>query len=334
MLANKAKKAIEASKVKISHSPFLALLALLAFLAFLPTGCGRSRTPTLLGPNSGVVSVTLACVMVDASRFPENKVWVGIEDQSATPQTDLAAGNFNLTEQGAPQVVQSVAKVSNAGTPLYAVLVVGQAASMSGTTGDGQTRLTVAKDAAKAFVNAMGTSDQAAVVLYADAATTRQDFTSNKALLIAAIDAASASGANVVYDAIGSAVDLLKSKSGRRVVMVITDAAESGSSTYQTPGAVSDLANTHGLSINTFAITTGTDSADTTSLKAIAEKSGGRYASDADGSLSTACQQAMTRLDNLVEIRFRSTVSVQSRVLKIYLNYGGFSVSRERSYSY
>ena len=310
-----------------------ALLACLAFLSVV-AGCGRSRTATLLGPSSGVVSVTLACVMVNASQFPENKVWVGIEDQSGNPQTDLAAGNFNLTEQGAPQVVQSVAKVSNAGTPLYTVLVVGQAASMSGTTGNGQTRLTVAKDAAKAFVNAMGVSDQAAVVLYGDVPTTRQDFTSNKTLLTTAIDAASASGSNAVYDAIGSAIEMLKTKSGRRVVVAFTDAAESGSATYQTPGAVADAANGQGLSVNTFAITTGTDSADATSLTTIAEKTGGKYSSDADGNLSTACQQAFTRVNNLVEIRFRSTVGVQSRALKVYFNYGGFSAVRERSYSY
>lgn len=298
-------------------------------------GCGKPRSALLTDPGSTVTSISGSCLIVENSRFPETKAWVYIEDQNQTPQTDFAVGNFNVSEEGVPEVVYQVNKLDNNANPLYAVIVLDQSGSMSGTVASGDSRMTVAKTAAKSFVSAMGALDQAAVILFDNNVVIQQSFTSDKTALNAAIDAATPTGSTAVYEATGTAIQALKSKTGRKVIVTLTDGSDNASTNYSTTESVYNAANEQGIPVFTFGITTGTGgSADPTALRVIAEKTGAKFFSDADGDLGTAFTRVMTQMNHLVEVQFRSLVGKKPRTMKIYLTYGFLTTSFERIYSF
>lgn len=304
------------------------------FLSFVILGCSKKSDPLLLGPSSGTTSVTARCTQVDNSRFPENRAFVIILDQNNNPITNFALGNFSVAENGKPEVVINVKAVNNAADPLSAVLVIDQSGSMEISIGGGKDRLDAAKEAAIAFVSALGASDQAEIILFSSTIEVKQSFTSDKNLLIDAINSATPTAATAAYDAIARGITDLVGRVGRKVVVGLTDGADNSSSSYATSDALVTYANSYGVPVYTVGIVSGGSDADPAALKNIADNTGGMYFSDSQGTLTQAFQQILTQINNQVQVEFKSLVGEKPRTLKVYLNYGSLTTNCTKIYSY
>ncbi len=149
------------------------------------------------------------------------------------------------------------------------------------------------QQAAQTFVDRMTPKDRAAVLSFDDGTAASaglqvahqwQDFTSDKALLSAAVERATFAGSGTpLYDAIGDAGTLLSASGGsNRSVLVLTDGDDNSSTSLTSPSAVIAAAAKTGVRV--YAV--GLDSTDTlnfTALEQIASRTGGLFqkASDA-----------------------------------------------------
>lgn len=147
------------------------------------------------------------------------------------------------------------------------------------------------RDAARAFVGRMTSSDQAAVASF-DTSTSPtspylairlwQSFTADKSLLNTAIDQATfASGRTNLWDAVYDGVGLLKAKNGNRVELVLTDGEDNSS--IKTSDEASNYATANGIKV--YMVGLGDPSSlDFTRMQNVAAATGGLFAAASDAS--------------------------------------------------
>ncbi|MFH1825107.1 MAG: VWA domain-containing protein [Candidatus Firestonebacteria bacterium] len=283
----------------------------------------KKSEPVLLGPGGSASSISTVCTQVENYYFPESKAFVSILDQGSVAVTDFALGNFSVAENGKPTIVTGVKRVNNLEEPLSTALVIDRSGSM------GTTVMEAAKDAAKTYVSAMASTDSAAVILYDDQIEVTQSWTSDKNVLISAIDTAVARGGTATYDAILRGVDELKKQRGRKVVLVLTDGDDNASSNSNADTIVK--VNKGGVCAFCIGVGGGVDM---TNLTAIANGTGGRSYEAQTSDLAALFQQVLYQLNNQVQINFRSRLGDNPRELTIYLNYGTLSTTFKKTYGF
>ena len=102
--------------------------------------------------------------------------------------------------------------------PLSTMLVMDVSGSM-----DKNGKIDGAKAAAKAYVDQMRPGDQAGVMVYNTKANYIQPLTTDHAALTSAIDGIKTGGDTAMYDALIAAEEALKSVSGRKAIIAVTD---------------------------------------------------------------------------------------------------------------
>lgn len=128
---------------------------------------------------------------------------------------NLEQADFIVTDNGRPQ---PIVFFSSDVQPLSVVLMIDRSATMTFSAG-------VVRDAAIEFVRQLLPGDRARIGSFSDQIRVNPaDFTGNQAELIDILRAeATSSGASPVWTAIDTAIDLLQPRSGRRVVLVLSD---------------------------------------------------------------------------------------------------------------
>jgi VWFA-related protein len=166
---------------------------------------------------------SLSVFDVDATSFPTVKAKFFAFDASGNPIPNLSPSDFEVKENGQTRNVVSVSCPPAKPTqPLSSVLVIDVSGSMSGTN------ITLAKEAARAWVEGLPLGkSECAITSFDDRNYLVQDFTTDRAKLLAGIAGLQAQG-GTNYDAAmlnPMAGGLLVSKNGKhkRVIVFLTD---------------------------------------------------------------------------------------------------------------
>ena len=193
------------------------LLILILVLFTLPAALvlTQDATPTPVFP--------LAITGVDATNLPEARITANVFDLFGQPLQGLDVGNFILTGELAEvaQIV-SVENITDDNLPFASVLVIDVSSSMSGLP------FQQAQEAARVFINSLRENDLVAIITFSNQAQLVQDYTIDKALLLATIDNLAFGGQTALYDAALTALDVAANAPvNRRAIIFLSDGAES-----------------------------------------------------------------------------------------------------------
>lgn len=164
---------------------------------------------------------------------------------------------------------------SGSGNPatLDIAFVVDVSGSMSSYS-----RLTTAQSALNSFLDVMSTDDRAALIRFADSATTMSNLTTDKNYIKSLVSSLYASGGTAIYNGFRNALDILTIPNetyGYKMIIILTDGADEPSTTYA--GYYASLVDTAvANNIVVYTIGAGT-SVNTSILTQIALNTGGAY---------------------------------------------------------
>jgi len=146
-------------------------------------------------------------------------IYATVADKGGRLVPDLAAGDFEVRDEGKPQ---TLSVFSNEVQPITVVVLLDRSGSMRGNTG------LVARGAA-AFIDALGPDDRARVGVFAERIEVRpEQFTSDHAALMELLDVDRPPvGPTPLWNAIDQAIGALRDQEGRRVVLVFSDGGNS-----------------------------------------------------------------------------------------------------------
>jgi Ca-activated chloride channel family protein len=133
----------------------------------------------------------------------------------------LSRDAFRVLDDGENRPLTSF---SEAGAPLELVLALDVSGSMADALGD-------VRDAARAFLQALGPQDQATVVAFNDRMYTLARREVDPATRLASLDRLGASGGTALYDVVAAALELLSRQPGRRALVLFSDGDDRNSDT-------------------------------------------------------------------------------------------------------
>jgi Ca-activated chloride channel family protein len=149
------------------------------------------------------------------SRVSVIEVYATVSDAHGEPIDGLAAPDFHVSEDGAPQTISTFF----AGEfPLSVVVALDRSFSMSGA------RLDLAKKAAREFIAALKPDDEVMVLAVgSETETIVPPVRARAAAAAGAIDAIQPWGTTPLYDVIASALEMPYTQTKRRALLVVSD---------------------------------------------------------------------------------------------------------------
>jgi VWFA-related protein len=187
-------------------SRVVAVLMLIMLLAF--------------GPAAGVAAQSdealVALIDVESQAFPQVTTSVAVSDASG-PLEGLTAADFRVVEEGNEVPADAITVESDTSQELRLALVLD--VSMRSDL------LSQVKQAAKGFVDSLGSPDKVALISFYEQVQVVQDFTNNKEVLKTAIDGLTAQGNysalnQAAFEAVTRASTLA---TGRKAVILLTN---------------------------------------------------------------------------------------------------------------
>jgi VWFA-related protein len=226
---------------------------------------GRGRNEAA----GAAATIRLNYQQIDAAAFPRIVSYLAVQNDSGATIGGLTKDNFLVFEDGTRELPIEVVEITDDSAGVTVALIIDRSGSMKGQP------LADAQNAAKLFVQLMAGKDQAALVSFSSKVTTDQGFTTDKALLSAAINALKSDGGTAIYDAVIHAADLIATVSGRRALILLTDGADKDSRATFTE-AFNKIAP---LSVPIFTIGLGPNvgSKEEGNLRQLADSTHGRY---------------------------------------------------------
>jgi Mg-chelatase subunit ChlD len=164
------------------------------------------------------------------ARFGVNVEGIRVDVQvtrRGRPVAGLRASDFELRDNG---VVQKIDSVTRDDIALDLFLVLDASASVAG-----EPRRALS-EAARMALEALATSDRVSVLTFTHRLTAATPLSSDRGLVLAAIDSMGASGATSLFDAVYAALVLREDSSQRALVIAFTDGHDSSS--WLAPSAV------------------------------------------------------------------------------------------------
>jgi Ca-activated chloride channel family protein len=152
------------------------------------------------------------------------------------PLVGLGADDFEVFDNG---VVQKVELATLETLPLNVVLALDTSGSVTGA------RLASLRDASRAIVGGLKTGDRAGLLTFSNTLSIRTDLTGDAERVHAALEAAPVSGDTSLVDAIYAAIVTAESGSGRGLVIVLSDGADTAS--FLRPKSVLETARRSGV---------------------------------------------------------------------------------------
>lgn len=155
------------------------------------------------------------------------EVYATVTEASGRPVRGLTQADFEIVEDGTPQIVSNFA----AGDfPLRVALALDRSFSMAGRP------LEATQRAARAFLSALRPEDESVILGIGSEVTTVADATLPRPQQAAAVQALDPWGTTRLHDAIIQAIDATDAARGRRAVVIVSDGDDRYSEA--SPGAV------------------------------------------------------------------------------------------------
>jgi uncharacterized protein YegL len=192
--------------------------------------CAAAQLSSMARVVAGQVAVTESLkaevTHVDISKFPQVRVYVSVSDAGGGQIDDNLPARLRLFEND-----RFVAeKTLSGGHRVFTVLVIDTSLSMAGD------KLAKAKEAAISFIRAAPPNFQTACVRFGTAASVISQFGERRETTRDIIDSLVAGGTTALQDGVGQALDMLKERDGRKVVVLLTDGQENSSTAYTKQG--------------------------------------------------------------------------------------------------
>lgn len=207
---------------------------------------------------------------VNATDLPTVLVTANVYDSFGQPVRDLTAANFELVGDLAARArIVRVQNITDDQLDMAVVLAIDVSSSMEGQP------IEQAREAAQAFVEAMGPNDLVAVYAFSHNFQLVQEFTTDKDVLTQAIASIRAGGRTGLYQAAFNAVDLAASApTNRRAVILLSDGAEYGGASQVGREAALEEARQRGVPVYTIGLGYGIDR---TYLETLSEGTNARF---------------------------------------------------------
>jgi len=266
---------------------------------------------------------------IDNGQFPLLEVYLSVTDVQGFPLKNLDNSNFSISEDGQSVTNFEVTPVQNTKQPLAVVLVIDTSGSMGGKSLP--TPLENAVVAAKTFVDSLSPQDQVAIVGFASSDYVVQDFTDDKGVISTKLDSLTPDGNTTMYDGIVQAVGLLKLRSERRILVLITDGKDTGNGQFTDVDDAVGEAERWGVPIYSI----GFGNVDRSELEKISTLTGGTAQVKPNSlDLQSAFGTVLQILREQYLVRYTSSLPADSNQhdLKITIDAQGLSVSAERSF--
>src|SRR6266850_1790347 len=139
-----------------------------------------------------------------------------VTDASGLYVPDLHQADFSIAEDG---VKQEIAFFGTVSAPFHVILMLDTSASS-------QEKLRLIQQAANAFVEQLQAADRVKVISFDDDVRDRNDFTSDRAVLRAAINDTRPGKGTKVYDAMELALNTVRRIQGRKAIVIFTDGVD------------------------------------------------------------------------------------------------------------
>ncbi|HEV8188499.1 MAG TPA: VWA domain-containing protein [Pyrinomonadaceae bacterium] len=152
-------------------------------------------------------------------------------DRAGMYVTDLRKEEFTITED---DVAQEIAFFGKVAAPFHVVLLL----DTSSSTRD---KLKEIQRAANAFVDQLQPADRVKVIAFDDKVNDLNEFTSDRALLHAAIDKTKSGEGTKVYDAVEMALNTIRRINGRKAIVLFSDGMDWHSDNATFEGTVRSL---------------------------------------------------------------------------------------------
>lgn len=258
-----------------------------------PAAAGASETP----PRQLQVVVN----QIDASEFPHIKLFVSVQDASGKMVRNLPSQDFAFSED---EVSQSPLNVQTQLPAIATVLVQDVSGSMKEAIED-------TKKAASSFVELSRQEDELQLITFSDRVTVAQAFTTDKTTLKKAVDGIKARGNTALYDAAYQAVRSFGEKTGRKVVILLTDGKDDdGTNKPLSKKTVDDvIAAAKETNIPIFTIGLGKE-IDEAVLQKMASESGGRsFVSPTSSDLAALYEEISAQLTGQYLLSYTTDLS-------------------------
>ncbi|MDH3943651.1 MAG: VWA domain-containing protein [Anaerolineae bacterium] len=263
--------------------------------------------------------LNIRITQIDTSDFPQVTVFVSITDANSEPVA-IAPDRIRLAEDGEEIPADQITGAGEVGS-LTTLLVVDISGSMLRVG-----KLEAAQSAAKVFINQLRPGDRVGLMTFNEGFDYVQPVTSDRALIMNAIDGLEAVGDTAMYDALSEAITSLEATEGRKAIVALTDGLDNLSEA--TPDSVLDQIDREGLSISTIGLGDPSEAVDVTgldeeALKYLAENAGGvyGYADDIEG-LSELYRSYAVAFKSEYQLTYTSPSELRdgvNRALSVYL---------------
>lgn len=249
----------------------------------------------LAGTFETVDNITVKVNQIIACPREDARVFVSVTDQGGFTLSGLETDNFTLLENGSARPIKTSSFLSeNPGDePLSVALLMDYSGSIFI---DGDKYRNDMENAATAFVEGFMAGDEAEIIKFGTTASVMQRYTSDLTLLAKAIDAFPQDHeyGTALYDTIDLALDRITNRAvnDRKAIVLLTDGKDSDGNdqplSNATEADVIDKAQSKGIPI----FTIGVANADFSSLRQLADDTGGTFFESATSSnLGTVYQQ-------------------------------------------
>lgn len=270
-------------------------------------------------------SVRLNVDFIDNGQFPVVEAYVSATNFQGFPVKNLSGADFSVSEDGRVISKFEIMPVQNIKQPLAIVISVDTSGSMGGKKTP--TPLQNAVQAANVFIESLSPQDQIAVVGFANAPYVVQEFTSDKELLKSKLASLSPGGQTTMYDGIVKAIELLKNRSERKILVLITDGRDTGDGQFDFVSSINEASR---WSIPVYPI--GFGEVDSKELGKMATLTGGGAQISPDSlGIQSAFNTVLQILREQYLIRYESLISADGKEHMLKISVNGVS-SPERAF--
>jgi VWFA-related protein len=251
--------------------------------------------------------------------FPKITVQFEVKRPDGSFLLDAARDDFRVTEDGREvNVVDFQAPQTRELIPTTLVLVVDRSKSM-----EEENRIGGLKRAVASFLEKLPEGSKIAVIAFGSEIDRLSTFTTDRGRIKEAVDALEPDGSTCFYDAVADSLEMLKSESGRRAVLALTDGEDTSS---HTANLESVIASARRLGLPVYTLGLGSeDEIESRDLRRLATSTRGQYypARSAD-QLREIYEQIAERIRSSYTLLYQSDHPVPDGTLRpIRISYRG-----------